>query len=132
MESQDAALVRARDRAVIHNAAINSSAGRLRAPRVLRQTPVDPFQQISQLRRRDRHRPIRIFARNGRWPDEAASLQPRRIQAHPLAVVPQDLDQAAAPATEYEQMAVMGIALERLLHQQRQAIESLALMWSST
>jgi radical SAM protein with 4Fe4S-binding SPASM domain len=31
---------------------------------VLRQAPIDAFQQISKLRRRDRHRPIRIFARH--------------------------------------------------------------------
>ena len=31
------------------------SAGRLRSPGVLRQPPVDPFQQIAELRRRDRH-----------------------------------------------------------------------------
>src|SRR5262249_51346706 len=34
--------------------------------------------------------------------------------------------QSAAPATEHEQMPAMRIAPERLLHQQRQAIKSLA------
>ena len=33
----------------------STSAGRLRAPRSLRHAPVDPFQQISELCRRDRH-----------------------------------------------------------------------------
>ena len=97
------------------------SAGRLRSPRVLRHPPVDPFQQIAELRRRDRHRAIRR-----RRPDEAAALQPLREQAHALAVVPQHLDQAAAPAAEHEQMPAVRIAPERLLHQQRQAVKALA------
>src|SRR5580704_1656869 len=103
-----------------------SSARGLRPPGVLRQTPVDPFEQIAELRRRDRHRPVRGFARNGRWPDEASALQPLGEKAHPLAVVPQDLEQATAPPAEHEQMAVVGIALEGLLHQHRQAIEAFA------
>src|ERR1700704_6807728 len=102
------------------------STRRLRPPGVLRQPPVDPFEQITELRRRDRHRPVGVFARNARWPDEASTLQTLRKQAHPLAVMPQDLQQPAAPAPEHEQMAVVGIALERLLHQYRQAVEALA------
>src|SRR5262249_50487180 len=70
---------------------------------------------------RDRHHSV-----PGKWPDEQASLQPLREQAHALAIVPQHLDQAAAPAAEHEQMAAVGIALERLLHQHRQPIEALA------
>src|SRR6266702_1390384 len=97
-----------------------------RTPRVLRQTPVNAFQQISQLRRRDRHRAIRAVAGNRRWPDKTAAFQPLRVKAHALTVVPQNLDQAAAPAAEYEQMPVVRISLERLLHQQRQPIEPLA------
>jgi hypothetical protein len=38
--------------------------------------------------------------------------------------MPQDLDQAAAAATEHEQMAIMGIVLEGLLNLQRQAVEA--------
>src|SRR5436305_520773 len=92
-----------------------------RPPRLLRHAPVDPFQQISQLRRRDRHRPIRR-----RWPDEAPTLQPLGVKAHALPVVPQDLEQRAAPPAEHEQMALMRIALELLLHQKRQSVEALA------
>ena len=33
--------------------------------------------------------------------------------------MPQDLDQTAAPATEYEQMPAVWIALERLLYRMR-------------
>src|SRR5882724_9268911 len=97
------------------------SAGDLWTPRVLRQTPIDSFQQISQLRRRDRHRPIRAVARNGRWPDKMASFQSLREQTHALSIMPQHLEQAAASPAEHEQMAIVRIALERLLYQQRQA-----------
>jgi hypothetical protein len=43
-----------------------------------------------------------------------------------LTIMPQHLDQAAAPAPEHEQMPAVRIALERLLHLQRQAIKALA------
>src|SRR4029077_3040478 len=86
----------------------------------------DPFQQISQLRRRDRHRLVRIFLRNGQWPHKAASLQPLGEQTHALAIVPEHLDQSTTPAAEYEQVAIVRVALERLLHQRCQAIEALA------
>ena len=108
------------------------SAGSLRTPGVLRQAPVDPYEQISQLRRRDRHPPILTLTWNGRWPDEAATFQPLGEQAHSLPIVPQHLEQAAPTAAEHEQMAVVRIALQRLLHQQRQTVEAYALMWSST
>ena len=42
---------------------------RTRAPGSLRMAPVDPLEQVAELRRRDRHRPIRW-----RRPDEAAAL----------------------------------------------------------
>src|SRR5215472_723576 len=102
------------------------SACRLRPPGVLRQPPIDAFQQISQLRRRDGHRAILAFARNGRWPDKTPAFEPFCEQAHAKTVVPQHFDQRAAPAAEHEQMASVRIALERLLHQQRQAVEALA------
>src|SRR5258708_31853196 len=83
---------------------------------VLRSPPIDSFQQISQLRRRDRHRLVRIFLRNGQWPHKAASLQPLGEQTHALAIVPEHLDQSTTPAAEYEQVAIVRVALERLLH----------------
>ncbi len=39
-----------------------------------------------------------------RWPDEPAALELLREQAGTLAVVPDHLDQAAAPAPEDEEM----------------------------
>jgi len=61
-----------------------------------------------------------------------AAFQPLRVKAHALAVVPQHLDQSTAPAAEHEQMAIVRIALERLLYQQSQAVEALAVMWCTT
>src|SRR5215468_12281282 len=96
------------------------SARRLRPPGPLWQPPVDPFQEIPELRRRDRHRPVRR-----RRPDEPAMLQSLGEKTHALAVVPQHLDQVAAPAAEHDQVAAMRIALEGLLDQERKPIESL-------
>src|SRR3974390_3413113 len=105
---------------------MSQSAGGLWTPRLLRQSPVNAFQQISQLRRRDRHRALLTLARSSGRPDKTTALQPLRKQTHALAVVPQHLDQRAAPAAKDEQMTVVWIALERLLHQQCQAVEALA------
>src|SRR5262245_26865206 len=88
------------------------SAGCLRSPRALRHPPIDAFQQIAKLRRRDRYRPV-----SRRWPDEAATFQSLRKQAHTLAVMPQHLDQPAAPAAEHEQMPAVRITLELLLNE---------------
>src|ERR1041385_7180954 len=94
------------------------STRRRRPPGVLRHAPVYPFQQISQLRRRNHHPPG-----GGRRPKDPAPVQPLRVEAHALAVMPQHLDQRAASTTEHEQMTTVGIMLELLLHQQRQAVE---------
>ena len=42
------------------------SARYLRTPGVLRQSPINPFEQISELRRRDRHGSVRVRLRNAR------------------------------------------------------------------
>src|SRR5437016_1290760 len=93
------------------------SAGCLWTPGLLWHSPVDAFQQITKLRRRDGHRAI-----SRRRPQEAATLQSLGEQAQTLSVMPQHLDQTTAPAAEHEQMPAVRIALERLLHHQRQAI----------
>ena len=64
---------------------------------MLRRPPVDPFEQVSKLRRRDGHR---TFGR--RRPYEATALQALREQARALAVVPNHLDQVTAAAPEDE------------------------------
>src|SRR5436189_953146 len=73
----------------------------LRTPSMLRQAPVDAFEQIAELRRRHRYCPIRR-----RWPDEATTLQALGEQAHAQSIVPKHLDQAASPPSEHEQMAI--------------------------
>src|SRR3981081_2288863 len=64
-------------------------------PAVQRMTPVDAFEQIAELRRRDRHRAIRRL-----WPDEAATLQPLGVKRHAETVMPENLDQLAVLAAE--------------------------------
>src|SRR5208282_1069954 len=97
------------------------SASRLRSPGMLRHPPIDAFEQVAELCRCDCHHSI-----GRRRPDESATLQPLRKQAQALPVMPQDLEQSAAAPTEHEQMPAVRIPLERLLHQQRQAIKTLA------
>src|SRR5512146_798937 len=98
-----------------------SSASRRRTPGFLRHSPINALEQIAQLRRRDRHRPI-----GRRRPQKPPSLEPFREQAHPLAVVPKAFDEIAAATAKDEQMAAMRIAIQRLLHHQRKAVEPLA------
>ncbi|MGY3413150.1 hypothetical protein ACVWZV_009316 [Bradyrhizobium sp. GM5.1] len=78
--------------------------------------PIDPGQQIAQLRRRDRYR----FTGN-RWPDKPSSLESFGKQACSLAIVPNDLQKIAAFAPEAEKTAAHGVALEHFLHAQSQA-----------
>jgi hypothetical protein len=93
----------------------NQTIKRLSNPRrtlgFLRVTPIDPGQQIAQLRRRDRYR----FTGN-RWPDEPSSLESFCKQACSLAIVPNDLHKIAAFAPEAEETAIHGVALEHFLH----------------
>jgi hypothetical protein len=53
---------------------------------VLRHASVDAFEQIAELRRRDRHHAPR------RRPDEAATVQALREQEHALPIMPQHFD----------------------------------------
>src|SRR3954451_15328789 len=91
------------------------------APSILWHPPIDAFEQVAKLCRRDCHHAI-----SRRRPQEAAPFQPLREQAQALPVVPEHLDQSAAAATEYKQMPAMGITPQRLLNHERQAIEALA------
>ena len=88
---------------------------------MLRHPPVDAFEQVAELGRRDRHDAI-----SRRRPQEPASFQSLCEQTHALPVVPEHLDQAAAPAPKDEQVPAMRITPQRLLNQERQAIKSLA------
>jgi hypothetical protein len=77
-------------------------------PGLLRHPPIDTFEQVTELRRRDRHH----LVRRGR-PDEAPTFQALGKQAHALAVMPEHLDQPAASPAEYEQMPAVWITLGR-------------------
>ena len=69
------------------------------AASLLRMSPVDAGQQITELRGRDRHHAV------GRArPQEAAAFQAFREQARSLAIVPNHLQQVAATSTETKQM----------------------------
>ena len=102
------------------------SARGLRAPGVLRQTPIDAFQQIAQLRRRECHSSIGIVLRERRRPHKVATLQSLRKQTHALSIVPNHFYQSATSSTKNKQMSIVRITLERLLHQKPQAVESTA------
>src|SRR5690606_15290910 len=97
-----------------------SSACRRRPPGLLRHAPVDAFEQIAELGRRDRDRAV-----GRRRPDEAAALELLREQAGALAAVPQNLEPIAAAAAEDEQAPIVRITLQRPLHHQRQARKAL-------
>ena len=57
------------------NRAITRSTRRRRPPAVNGIAPVDSFQQVTELRRRDRHRAVRCL-----WPDEAPAFEPLQVQ----------------------------------------------------
>src|ERR1700760_1420323 len=77
----------------------------------LRVAPIDPGQQIAQLRRRDRYR----FTGN-RWPDELSSLESFGKQACSLAIVPDHLHKIAAATAEDEQMTAERVFAQHFLH----------------
>ena len=56
-------------------------------------TPVDAFQHARHLRRRDRHDAV-----GGRWPDEAAAIEPLGIERRAETIVPEDLHQSPGAA----------------------------------
>lgn len=72
---------------------LKASSDRCRPPHLLWLPPVDPGQEITELRRRDRHHSL---SRNR--PDEATPLQAFCEQASALAVMPDHLQEIAATA----------------------------------
>src|ERR1700686_4679038 len=94
-------------------------SGMLRTEGMTRVPPVDPIEHIGQLRRRDSDQAI-----GRRWPDEATLLQPFGIERHAKAVMPDDLDQVATRASEDKEIARMGIAPQRFLDLQGQAVHA--------
>src|SRR5262249_12145821 len=91
-----------------------SSSHRCRTPRLLWMSPVNPGQQVTKLRGRDRHHSV-----SRAWLQETAPLQALRKQACALAVMPDHLQQVAAPATEAEQVTIQRVAAQYFLYLQR-------------
>src|SRR4029078_8257491 len=96
------------------------SAGCFRPPRVLRSPPIYPFEQITELCGSDRHRPA-----TARGPDEPSPLETLGEQALPLVIVPKTLDEVAATPAKHKKVHAIGICLEGLLNQEREALIAL-------
>src|SRR6202163_4270563 len=95
------------------------SAGALWPPGQLWISPVDPFQHIGHLSRRDRHRAIRR-----RRPDEPPAIQTLGVKRQSDPVMPQNLGQIATAAAEYKKVPAVGITLETLLNLQGQPLHA--------
>src|SRR5665213_1066103 len=96
-------------------------SGALRPPRMLRVTPVDRLQQIAHLRSRQRDDAVHRHR-----PDKASTVHPFRVKRQSNSVMPQCLDQRAAPATEHEDISGERITTKAFLHQQCQTLHALA------
>jgi hypothetical protein len=93
----------------------------LRPPRMLRVSPVDAFEQVTQLRGRDDNRIIL-----GGRPDEAALFQALGVERGAQPVVPKNLNELTALASEDIKIARMRIASQRLLDAQSQRVHAAA------
>src|SRR5258705_14011522 len=80
-------------------------AGPLRPEGMTRVPPIDPVEHVGKLCRRNGNHPVRR-----RRPDELAVLQPLGVERHAEAVMPENLDEIAAPSSENIQIAGMRIA----------------------
>ena len=85
-------------------------------PRQLRIPPVDPFEHVGHLSRRDRH-----DALLRRRPDELSPVEPLGVKRKPDAVMPEDLGQVASAPAENVEIAAMRIALQLFLNLKRQS-----------
>src|SRR5665647_245389 len=81
--------------------------------------PIDSIEHVRQLRGRDPN-----YAVRRRWPDEAAFLQPFGVERHAETVMPKDLDQVTSGASKDVKITCVGIAPQRFLDLQRQAIHA--------
>src|SRR5215470_1512663 len=99
----------------------SNSAGQLWPPGSPRHPPVDPLQQHRQLRPAQHH-----HALLGPRPHESSALQPFGVQAQPVAIPPQQLDQIAAATAKAEYVPGERILPEHRLCLCRQAVEPLA------
>lgn len=85
-------------------------------------TPINAFQQVAELSRRDRDRGATLAHR----PDEPPRFQPLEIERHADPIVPEDLDQVALAPPEAKEFSAMRITPEALLDLQRQAVHPAA------
>src|ERR1700681_2107915 len=97
----------------------DESPCRTRSPGSLRMAPINRFEQVAELRRRDRNYPV-----GGPRPDEATPLEPLGVKRQPEPIVPKDLDQIASPSSEDVKIAGMGIPTKGFLDLQRQPIHA--------
>src|SRR6266404_4054937 len=81
--------------------------------------PIDSVEHIRQLRGRDTN-----YAVRRRWPDEAAFLQSFGVERHAETVMPKDLDQVTSSASKDVKITCVGIAPQRFLDLQSQAIHA--------
>src|SRR6266404_7455834 len=91
----------------------------VRTKAMTRIPPIDSVEHVRQLRGRDPNYAIRR-----RWPDEAALLQPFGVERHTETIMPKDLDQVTSGASEDVKITCMGIAPQRFLDLQSQAIHA--------
>ena len=128
-ESYSNPLIRSSNFAIFDAGFYTSSARESRLPSALRRAPIDAFNQHRELRRCERHRAARLAQRR---PYEAALLQPLGEQTKSVPIPEQDLHRVRLLAPEGEEMTRERVLLEHLLHQDCEAVEALAIMWSST
>src|SRR6202161_4094327 len=88
-------------------------------PRQLRIPPVDPFQHVSHLRRRNRHDSL-LRCRQ----DELSPVEPLGVERQPEAVVPKDLREVAPAPPENVEIAAMRVALQLFLDLKRQSLHA--------
>src|SRR5271170_251552 len=88
-------------------------------PCQLRIPPVDSFEHVGHLRRRDRH-----DALLRRRPDELSPVEPLGVERKPEAVVPEDLRQVASAPAEDVEIAAVRVTLQLLLNLKRQALHA--------
>src|SRR5258705_10840398 len=91
----------------------------LRTKRIKRIPPIDSIEHVRQLRGRDPN-----YAVRRRWPVEEAFLQPFGVERHAETVMPKDLDQVTSGASKDVKITCVGIAPQRFLDLQRQAIHA--------
>ena len=96
-----------------------TSAGPRRPPGPHLIAPLDPLQQVAQLRGADRYRATRR-----RRPRKPATLQTLRIERYPQAVVPENFDQVTFASSKDKEITCVRIASEVLLNLQSQRVHA--------